>query len=77
MATCEKCEAIVLNQRDAPGHEQLISLGDVHSIQERFRGVRREAYTCAICGTEWDYRYDKRDPTSGWSRCDSQARNVA
>ncbi|MGE8685496.1 MAG: hypothetical protein ACN6PJ_00085 [Achromobacter sp.] len=71
METCEKCEAIVQNRRDAPGHEHLISLGDVRSLEEGRRGVTREAFTCAQCGAEWDYRHDKRDPSSGWSRCEA------
>jgi len=73
MATCEKCKAIVPNLRDAPGHDSLISLGDVHALEEARRGVRREAYTCADCGAEWDYRHDKRDPASGWRRGETAA----
>lgn len=68
MATCEQCAAIAANRRDAPGHENLISLGDVRSLDEHRRGVSHEAFTCAICGAEWNYRRDKRDPACGWSR---------
>lgn len=72
MGACEKCEAIVANRRDAPGHENLISLGVVRSTGQQ-RGVQHEAYTCATCGTDWDYLYDKRDPASGWRRCGADA----
>lgn len=72
MGACEKCEAIVANRRDAPGHENLISLGVVRSTGQQ-RGVQHEAYTCAACGTDWDYLYDKRDPASGWRRCGADA----
>jgi len=63
----------VSNRRDAPGHENLISLGVVRSTGQQQRGVQHEAYTCATCGTDWDYLYDKRDPASGWRRCGADA----
>ncbi|ADP17060.1 hypothetical protein AXYL_03740 [Achromobacter xylosoxidans A8] len=71
MGACKKCEAIVADRRDAPGHEDLISLGVVRSAGETQRGVQQLAFTCAVCGTDWDYFDDKRDPASGWRRCDA------
>ncbi|QKH38343.1 hypothetical protein FOC84_26765 [Achromobacter pestifer] len=73
MGACKKCEAIVTDRRDAPGHENLISLGMVRSPGQTQRSVQHEAFTCALCGTDWDYLYDKRDPASGWRRCGSDA----
>ncbi len=73
MGTCEKCEAIVTNKRDEPGHENLISLGVVRSLGQEQRGVKHEAFTCADCGADWDYLHDKRDPASGWSRSGAEA----
>jgi hypothetical protein len=71
MGACKKCEAIVADRRDAPGHDNLISLGVVRSTGQQQRGVQHEAYTCAVCGTDWDYLHDKRDPASGWRRSDA------
>ena len=73
MGACEKCEAIITNRRDAPGHENLISLGVVRSFGQAQRNVQHEAFTCAACGTDWDYLHDKRDQASGWRRCGADA----
>lgn len=73
MGACKKCEAIVPDRRDAPGHENLISLGVVRSFGQQQRGAHHEAFTCAVCGTDWDYLHDKRDSASGWRRCGSDA----
>ncbi|HEY9275037.1 hypothetical protein [Achromobacter sp.] len=35
--------------------------------------MQQLAFTCAVCGTDWDYLHDKRDPASGWRRCDANA----
>ncbi|WP_233461771.1 hypothetical protein [Achromobacter insolitus] len=35
--------------------------------------MQHEAFTCAACGTDWDYLHDKRDPASGWRRCGADA----
>ncbi|CAB3880425.1 hypothetical protein [Achromobacter anxifer] len=77
MGTCKKCEAIVPNRRDEPGHGSLISLGLVRTLGQEQRGVKHEAFTCADCGTDWDYLHDKRDPASGWSRCAPEPRAEA
>lgn len=71
MGACKQCEAIVPDRRDAPGHESLISLGMVRLSGPKQRGVQHEAFTCAVCGTDWDHMRDKHDPASGWRRCGS------
>lgn len=68
MAVCEDCEAIVLDRRGESGHDGLIKLGEVRAHALAKRGVRHEAFTCGVCGTDWDYLHDKTNPESGWSR---------
>lgn len=70
MTVCGNCAAIAPNQSGAPGHAGLISLGLVRASHLAARGVTHEAFTCADCGANWDYFHDKRDPASGWTRCD-------
>lgn len=70
MTLCEDCAAIVPNQAGAPGHANLISLGEVRALHLARRRATHEVFTCAECGANWDYLKDKRDPTAGWTRCD-------
>lgn len=70
MADCVDCEAIVTNQAGAPGHANLVSLGLVRALHLVQRRVSHEAFTCAVCGANWDYLQDRRNPASGWTRCD-------
>ncbi len=70
MTLCGLCAAIVVGQAGAPGHESLISLGYIRSLPLAHRGVTHEAFTCGDCGANWDYLHDRRDPASGWTRCD-------
>jgi len=67
---CGQCAAITVDQAGAPGHENLISLGYVRSLPLAQRGVTHEAFTCGECGANWDYLHDRRNPASGWARCD-------
>lgn len=68
MEVCASCEAIVLHKRGEPGHDSLIKLGEVRAHANVSRGARQVAYTCGVCGTDWDHLHDKNDPNAGWSR---------
>lgn len=69
MSVCTDCEAIVQNTRGAPGHDRLICLDVVRSLESVKRGARHEAFVCSVCNAEWDYLHDKKDATAGWTRC--------
>lgn len=68
MPLCSDCEEIVQNQRGAPGHERLISLGYVRSLALAHAGGTHEAFVCSTCGAEWDYFDQKKGAIGGWTR---------
>ena len=66
MKPCEKCSQLASGTSDGHGHDDLISLGQVQTMDEARRGVRHEVFTCAVCGTDWDYVLDKESPADAW-----------
>ncbi len=65
-ALCESCAGVQQNWRKAPGHPELVQGG---SRQETRRGhlATVTRYSCARCGTNWDYENDKSNLKAGWS----------
>ena len=65
-ALCESCAGVQQNWRKAPGHPELVQGG---SRQETRRGhlATVTRYSCARCGTHWDYENDKSNLKAGWS----------
>jgi hypothetical protein len=74
MTLCEPCSGIQRNWRRAPGHAELEQGGnrqedrranrhssDKHSL------VTITSYSCARCGTAWEYENNKADQHAGWS----------
>ncbi|CAB3631256.1 hypothetical protein [Achromobacter pestifer] len=68
MAICSACEDVVQHARGEPGHDGLISLGLVRSLDVVSRKASHEAFVCMTCGTGWDYFHDKKNPQAGWAR---------
>jgi hypothetical protein len=78
MTLCEPCQGIQRNWRRAPGHAELEQGGN---RQEDRRPGRQESrysnhqphlvtitsYSCARCGTAWEYENDKSNQQAGWS----------
>lgn len=65
-ALCESCRGIQRNWRKAPGHPELMQ-GDNRKELRGERGVTITRYSCARCGSIWDYENDKTKQNVGWS----------
>lgn len=68
VADCGDCEAIEQAKSGKAGHERLISLGYVRSLDAARGGARHEAFVCSACGAEWNYVHGKRADPAGWLR---------
>ena len=74
MTLCEPCAGIQRNWRRAPGHAELEQGGnrqedmrsDRHS-NHKHHLVTITSYSCARCGTAWEYENDKTNQKAGWS----------
>lgn len=74
MTLCEPCAGIQRNWRRAPGHAELEQGGN---RQEDMRSDRHSkhkqslvtitSYSCARCGTAWEYENNKANQQAGWS----------
>ena len=75
---CEPCQGIQRNWRRAPGHAELEQGGNrqedlrVNRFSQRQsqhtqQGVTITSYSCARCGTAWEYENNKADQKAGWS----------
>jgi hypothetical protein len=74
MTLCEPCMGIQRNWRRAPGHAEL----EQGSNRQEDRRVDRYSnhkhslvtitrYSCARCGTAWEYENNKANQHAGWS----------
>lgn len=68
MEMCSACQAIEINKRSAPVHDNLRQLEGQSRSYRPFAQARVDirAYRCESCGTNWEYEDDKNDPYSGW-----------
>ena len=74
VSLCEPCQGIQRNWRRAPGHaeleqgsnRQVDARQDRHS-QHKSQLVTITSYSCARCGTVWDYENNKANQRAGWS----------
>lgn len=74
MTLCDACAGIQRNWRRAPGHAEL---EQGSNRQEDLRANRYSnhkhdlvtitRYSCARCGTAWEYENNKADQKAGWS----------
>ena len=74
MKLCEPCAGIQRNWRRAPGHAEL---EQGSNRQEDMRADRYSnhkhdlvtitLYSCARCGTAWEYENNKANQKAGWS----------
>ena len=73
-ALCEPCAGIQRNWRRAPGHAEL----EQGSNRQEDRRANRHSnaqhslvtitrYSCARCGTAWEYENNKANQQAGWS----------
>lgn len=68
MPLCQACEAIEINKRHAPGHDDLLPTGNSGDYKPFAQaGVKVTEYKCKSCGTLWQYEDDKNDDYAGWS----------
>ena len=76
MTLCEPCQGIQRNWRRAPGHAELEQGGnrqedmrtDRHSNHKHKHNlVTITSYSCARCGTAWEYENNKANQQAGWS----------
>jgi transposase-like protein len=65
-ALCESCADIQQNWRKAPGHPELVQ-GDNRQEKRRGHFATVTRYSCARCGTNWDYENDTSNLKAGWS----------
>ncbi|HYW55868.1 MAG TPA: hypothetical protein VE934_02835 [Polaromonas sp.] len=63
---CESCAGVQQNWRKAPGHPELVQ-GDSRPEKRRGHLATVTRYSCARCGTNWDYENDKANLKAGWS----------
>ena len=75
---CEPCQGIQRNWRRAPGHAELEQGGNRQEDMRADRYSQRHSqhkqqlvtitsYSCARCGTAWEYENNKADQKAGWS----------
>jgi hypothetical protein len=74
MTLCEPCAGIQRNWRRAPGHAELEQGGNRQEDlrQDRYSQHTRSlvtitSYSCARCGTRWEYENNKANQKAGWS----------
>ena len=74
MALCEACAGIQRNWRRAPGHAELEQGSNRQEDMRTDRYSNRKhdlvtitRYSCARCGTAWEYENNKADQKAGWS----------
>ena len=66
IAQCEPCQGIQRNWRRAPGHAELEQGGNRQELRAgRLISITR--YSCARCGTVWEYENNKANQKAGWS----------
>lgn len=74
MTLCEPCQGIQRNWRRAPGHAELEQGGNRQEdmrtdrySQHKHNLVTITSYSCARCGTHWEYENNKANQKAGWS----------
>ena len=63
---CEPCAGIQRNWRRALGHAELEQGGNRQELR-RSTLISITRYSCARCGTAWEYENDKANQKAGWS----------
>lgn len=66
MTLCEPCSGIQRNWRKAPGHAELVQMGN-RKVERPHGLVTITTYRCDHCGTVWDYENNKVNLHAGWS----------
>ena len=66
IALCEPCQGIQRNWRRAPGHAELEQGSNRQELRSS-RLISITSYSCARCGTAWDYENNKDNQRVGWS----------
>jgi len=66
MKLCEPCSGIQRNWRKAPGHAELVQMGN-RKVERPHGLVTITTYRCDHCGTVWDYENNKVNLHAGWS----------
>lgn len=66
MTLCEPCSGIQRNWRRAPGHAELVQMGN-RKVERPHGLVTITTYRCDHCGTVWDYENNKVNLHAGWS----------
>ena len=71
---CGPCAGIQRNWRRAPGHAELEQGGNRQEdmrqnrySQNKHSLVTITSYSCARCGTAWEYENNKANQQAGWS----------
>ena len=71
---CEACAGIQRNWRRAPGHAELEQGSNRQEDvrQNRYSKDKQSlvtitSYSCARCGTAWEYENNKANQQAGWS----------
>ena len=71
---CEPCAGIQRNWRRAPGHAELEQGGNRQEDMRQNRHSNHKhnlvtitSYSCARCGTAWEYENNKANQQAGWS----------
>ncbi|MFN5941052.1 MAG: hypothetical protein ACK44C_11945 [Polaromonas sp.] len=74
MPLCEACQGIQRNWRRAPGHAELEQRSHRQEDIRADRYSQHEpglvtitSFSCARCGTAWEYENNKTDQRAGWS----------
>ncbi|AOY96957.1 hypothetical protein BKK79_21585 [Cupriavidus sp. USMAA2-4] len=68
MTLCPACQAMEMHKFGAPGHPAL-RITDTQRIKPaRGPALTVSTFVCQVCGTQWTYRDQKRDPEAGWQR---------
>ena len=74
MNLCEPCAGIQRNWRRAPGHAELEQGSNRQEDRraDRYSNHKHSlvtitSYSCARCGTAWEYENNKANQQAGWS----------
>ena len=76
MTLCEPCLGIQRNWRRAPGHAELEQGSNRQEDRraDRYSNHKHKhslvtitSYSCARCGTAWEYENNKANQQAGWS----------
>ena len=77
MTLCEPCRGIQRNWRRAPGHAELEQRSNRQEDRREDRYSNHQhslvtitRYSCARCGTAWEYENNKANQQAGWSVVD-------